>query len=118
MASSNELDLIRLIDLAYRAVYEPCADVDRNGVLTLAPITIGGVPYPGDLRVLSAAVYQDLICQPDCAQPSRRAIRDFPCDTAHSGSRLQRPHLLLADLRTGALLLRRPVGRLLRGNRQ
>ncbi|MAB28179.1 MAG: hypothetical protein CMJ53_02700, partial [Planctomycetaceae bacterium] len=38
----NELDLIRLIDLAYRGVYETCADVDRNGVLTLTPITIGG----------------------------------------------------------------------------
>ena len=81
----NELDLIRLIDLAYRGVYENCADVDRNGVLTLVPITINGIEYPGDLRVLSAAVYQDLICQPVCASIEEEDP-DYPCNKPHSGA--------------------------------
>ena len=74
-------------------MYETCADVDQNGVLTLVP-TIGGIDYPGDLRVL-APPYQDLICQPVCASIKEEIP---PLQHASQWRWMQRPHLLLTDL--------------------
>ena len=71
----NQFDVVRLIDLYYKNIYTPCADLDGSLTLNLGPVTIGGVEYCGDL-VLMRKIFGP--CQASCRTPQG----DNPCNVA------------------------------------
>ena len=76
----NEFDIIELIVLVDTLLFEPCADMDGSGTITLGPTIVNSIWYPGDIDLMFANFG---ICNQACQDAAGN--KAFPCFSSHLG---------------------------------